>query len=109
MERLARLTVHHGQIATLRLYTSSYVESKLNSSEIRKLWDNRGIPERFRRYFGDDDAKFAKVAAVEWSKHPTLFITADYTFFRRMREKIPRLRAEHIEKDSLSFKSVIER
>lgn len=110
LENLARLTSSNEQMAMLRQYKSSSIEFKLiKSTKVRKIWDNGNISEKFRRYFGEEDAKFAKVAVVEWSKHPTLFITTDYKFSRQIREKIPRLKVEHIEKQSLNFESVMER
>lgn len=110
LENLARLTFSTKQMAMLRPYKSRSIESELKkSTKVRKIWDNGNISEKFRKYFGNEDAKFAKVAVVEWSKHPTLFITTDYMFSKRIREKIPRLKVEHIEKQSLNFESVMER
>ena len=111
LQKLARLSSNSKQIATLRPYRSSTIESKLKkSTKLRKIWGNGNISEKFRRYFGEEDAKFARVAVVEWSKpKPTLLITTDYEFSKRIREKIPRLKVEHIEKQSLNFESLMAR
>ncbi|MHC1611299.1 MAG: hypothetical protein ACXQTW_06870 [Candidatus Methanospirareceae archaeon] len=110
LQKLARQTFSNEEMAMLRLHRRGSIESKLKKSvKVGKIWGNRNISQKIRRYFGEEDAKFAKVAVAEWSKHPTLFITTDYCLFRRLRERIPSLNVEHIEKEKVNFKFVMER
>lgn len=101
LPNLGRLTSHSDKMATLRLYTNSYIKSKLNLTEFRE--------EGIRNIFGEDDSKFAKVAIVEGRNHPTLLITTDWEFFKRVKEQDLKVKTEHIKKDLVNFESVMEK